>query len=69
VTPQSAGGAGGGGAARNGPDGSNLFIYHIPASWGDSDLMASFAPFGNVVSATAMKDKVTGVHQHALIEP
>ena len=27
---------------------------------GDADIAASFSPFGNVVSATVMKDRATG---------
>jgi hypothetical protein len=48
---------------KNGPEGCNLFIYHIPAAWTDQDIAASFSPFGNIVSATVMKDKNTGAHK------
>mmetsp|Transcript_40440 Transcript_40440/g.81517 ORF Transcript_40440/g.81517 Transcript_40440/m.81517 type:complete len:111 (+) Transcript_40440:3-335(+) len=48
--------------ARNnqqGPPGSNLFIYHIPVTWTDDELVQCFSPFGTVVSATVFKDKIT----------
>mmetsp|Transcript_4821 Transcript_4821/g.4262 ORF Transcript_4821/g.4262 Transcript_4821/m.4262 type:complete len:430 (-) Transcript_4821:232-1521(-) len=56
-------GGGGGGSSSNtkgGPQGSNLFIYHVPATWGDDDIRLCFAPFGTVVSATINKDRATG---------
>ncbi|GBE62087.1 clustered-asparagine-rich protein [Babesia ovata] len=38
------------------PDGTNLFIFHIPSCWTDEDLAMHFTPFGNVVSARVQKD-------------
>ncbi|GFE55313.1 clustered-asparagine-rich protein [Babesia ovis] len=38
------------------PNGTNLFIFHIPACWSDADLAMHFTPFGNLVSAKVQKD-------------
>jgi CUG-BP- and ETR3-like factor len=37
----------------------NLFIYHIPVTWGDAEINQCFAPFGTILSATVCKDKAT----------
>ena len=48
------------GLHKEGPPGSNLFIYHLPISITDSDLKTLFATCGNVISAKVYVDKQTG---------
>ena len=47
-------------AKRNGPDGANLFIFHIPDDYTNMHLLHLFERFGNVVKASISVEASTG---------
>jgi hypothetical protein len=46
--------------STKGPDGANLFIFHIPNDFSNQEMYDMFAEFGNVLSARIMVEAETG---------
>ncbi|CAG9477660.1 CUGBP Elav-like family member 1, putative [Plasmodium vivax] len=44
----------------SGPPGANLFIFHVPNEWHQTDLIQAFSPFGELLSARIATEKSTG---------
>ncbi|XP_030844249.1 CUGBP Elav-like family member 1 isoform X18 [Strongylocentrotus purpuratus] len=44
-----------------GPEGANLFIYHLPQDYTDTDLISMFSPYGGILSAKVFIDKNTNL--------
>jgi CUG-BP- and ETR3-like factor len=47
-------------ASNKGPDGANLFIFHIPNHFTNVDMYNLFCPYGNLLSVRIMVEKDTG---------
>lgn len=46
--------------SNKGPQGSNLFVFHIPNNMTNLDMFHLFSPFGNLISVRIMVEKDTG---------
>jgi len=44
---------------KQGPQGSNLFIFHLPNDWTEENLNFYFKDFGTIISCRIMRDKKT----------
>ncbi|CAG5112837.1 Oidioi.mRNA.OKI2018_I69.chr2.g7008.t1.cds [Oikopleura dioica] len=47
------------GGTQSGPEGANLFVYHLPKRFNDSDLYALFSTIGELISAKVYVDRHT----------
>jgi CUG-BP- and ETR3-like factor len=44
---------------KQGPSGSNLFVFHLPNEWKEEDLYYHFKDFGTIISCRIMRDRQT----------
>lgn len=47
-------------ASNKGPEGANLFIFHIPNHFSNLDMYQLFSPYGNLLSVRIMVEKESG---------
>ena len=47
-------------SANKGPDGANLFVFHIPNHFSNLDMYQLFCHYGNLLSVRIMVEKDTG---------
>lgn len=47
-------------SSNKGPDGANLFIFHIPNHFTNLDMYQIFCPYGNLLSVRIMVEKDSG---------
>lgn len=47
-------------SSNKGPDGANLFIFHIPNHFSNIDMYQLFCPYGTLLSVRIMVEKDTG---------
>lgn len=47
-------------ASNKGPEGANLFIFHIPNHFSNMDMYHLFSPFGTLLSVRIMVEKESG---------
>jgi len=44
---------------KQGPSGSNLFVFHLPNDWTEDNLYGYFKDFGTIISCRIMRDRET----------
>jgi CUG-BP- and ETR3-like factor len=47
------------GGDAKGPAGANLFVFHVPMEWTESDMYSHFAPYGNVLTYRIARERET----------
>lgn len=44
-----------------GPEGCNLFVYHLPPDYDESDLVRLFSPHGKIISTKVFRNPATNL--------